>query len=160
MKHFLATRFNLKVENWTTAKDGSLVLTEKWLEERFELFEKYCFPSVTNQKNKNFYWLIFFDIDTPTAFREKTKQLLSSHNNFKALYIDGIKSLNNSLIENILENLDESDDFIITTRLDNDDSIHKDFIDTIQNKTKKKSHRQKSAYRSGSAGSSQKGGCL
>lgn len=59
IKHFIATRFNLKIEEWNTAKDGSVVLTEKWLEERFNLFEKYCFPSVANQSIKNFYWLIF-----------------------------------------------------------------------------------------------------
>ena len=39
IKHFIATRFNLKIEEWNTAKDGSVVLTEKWLEERFNLFE-------------------------------------------------------------------------------------------------------------------------
>jgi hypothetical protein len=138
MKHFIVTRFNLKVEQWKTAKDGSLVLTEKWLEERFDLFEKYCFPSVINQKNKMFYWLIFFDIDTPDIFRKRIEKITRNYDNFKPLYIDGIKSLNNSFIQFIIENLDDKDDFIITSRLDNDDSIHQDFVYTIQNLAIKK----------------------
>lgn len=138
MKHFIATRFNLKVEQWKTAKDGSIVLTEKWLEERFDLFENYCYPSVINQKNKLFYWLIFFDIDTPNVFRERIEKLTCNYDNFRPIYIDGIKSLTNSFKQFIIENLDNKDDFIITSRMDNDDSIHQDFVDTIQNLAIKK----------------------
>jgi hypothetical protein len=138
MKHFIVTRFNLKVEEWKTAKDGSIVLTEKWLEERFDLFENYCFPSVINQKSKLFYWLIFFDINTPNIFRERIEKLTSNYNNFKPIYIDGIKSLNNSFKKVITKNLESKDDFIITSRLDNDDSLHQDFISTIQNLAIKK----------------------
>lgn len=75
IKHFIATRFNLKIEEWNTAKDGSVVLTEKWLEERFNLFEKYCFPSVANQSIKNFYWLIFFDVSTPDIFKNELRNI-------------------------------------------------------------------------------------
>ena len=138
MKHFLATRFNLKVENWKTAKDGSPVLTEKWLEDRFELFEKYCFPSVVNQNNKNFFWFIYFDIDTPSFYKQKINLLFQNQTNFKAVFIDGVTNLQSTFTKNIEELLDEKDEFIITTRLDNDDSIHKNFIDIIQKLAPKK----------------------
>ena len=38
--------------------------TKKWMKHRIELFDKYCYPSIINQTNKNFKWLIFFDGDT------------------------------------------------------------------------------------------------
>ncbi|WP_417558562.1 glycosyltransferase [Mesoflavibacter zeaxanthinifaciens] len=132
MKHFIATRFNLKVETWKTAKDGSTVLTDEWLEERFELFEKYCYPSVINQKNKNFYWVIFFDIDTPKIFKGRIENLIRNHDFIDILYIDGIKAMNHSFNQYILEKLENTKDFIITSRLDNDDAIHQDFVGTIQ----------------------------
>ena len=49
MKHYLLTRFNLTFKEWKTSKNGELVLTDKWLKNRFELFENYCLPSVKNQ---------------------------------------------------------------------------------------------------------------
>ena len=138
IKHFIATRFNLKIEEWNTAKDGSVVLTEKWLEERFNLFEKYCFPSVANQSIKNFYWLIFFDVSTPDIFKKRIEKYTNDFQNFKVIYIDGIKSLKYSFKQIIMESLEEDDDFIITSRLDNDDSIHHDFVYIIQNLAIKK----------------------
>ncbi len=50
-QRYIITRFNLKVEAWTTTKNDQKVRTEDWLKHRFELFEKYCLPSVVNQKN-------------------------------------------------------------------------------------------------------------
>ncbi|WP_051227980.1 glycosyltransferase [Gillisia sp. JM1] len=57
-QHYILTRFNLRAEDWTTTKNNEKVLTEEWLEERFDLFENYCFSSVRNQTNQNFKWLV------------------------------------------------------------------------------------------------------
>lgn len=138
MKHFIATRFNLKPDNWKTAKDGSAIRTETWLEDRFDLFEKYCLPSVANQKNQRFQWLIFFDIDTPDKYRERIEKITSNYSNFITLYVDGTKSIRPALKQFIHQTLDPGDDFIITSRLDNDDAIHQEFVSTIQNLAIKK----------------------
>jgi hypothetical protein len=132
MKHFIGTRFNLKVADWKTTKSGNITLTKEWLEDRFNLFENYCLPSVKNQSNQNFIWCVFFDIDTPAIYRDKIKIFEDDYINFKPIFIDGIENLNKSFIDFIYKDLDENDDHIITTRLDNDDLIHKDFIDIIQ----------------------------
>ncbi|AVR45956.1 hypothetical protein C7S20_12210 [Christiangramia fulva] len=132
MKHFLCTRFNLKNEDWIHTKKGKSVLTKKWLSSRFYLFEKFCVPSVKNQTNKNFKWVIFFDIDTPTKFKKKINGLLAKDNLFIPLYINGIGELETSLSRFILKEISIKSETIITTRLDNDDAIHKDFISTIQ----------------------------
>ena len=132
MKHFIGTRFNLINENWKTSKDGCQVLNEEWLEHRFYLFEKYCFPSVINQNNRNFYWFIFFQKDTPKKFKRRFDLLTKDHPFITPHYIDGMKSLNKSFKRIISSYLTKDDKTVLTTRIDNDDAIHKNFIGTIQ----------------------------
>lgn len=132
MKHFIGTRFNLKVSDWKTNKSGNNVLTEAWLKDRFNLFETYCFPSIKNQSNQNFIWFVFFDVDTPEYYKAKIDKLHKDFSNFKPVFIDGIDELTNVFRYNILKHVDDSDKFVVTTRIDNDDIIHKDFVGTIQ----------------------------
>ena len=132
MKHFLVTRFNLKNPNWKNLKNGDLVLTEKWLDHRFKLFETYCLPSVKNQKNKNFNWCLFFDNQTPEKYKNKIESLIQEHSNFHIIYIDGFLELEKSLKQFIKKSITPNDEYIITTRLDNDDIIHEGFIYKIQ----------------------------
>ena len=133
MKHFLITRFNLRHDGWTAAKDGQLVLNEDWLSQRFNLFNHYCLPSVKNQSNQNFFWSVFFDTETPQIYKEIIEQISESYSVFQPIYINGYPELLDSLKNFIHHHIGEKDEYIITTRLDNDDLIHKDFIDSIQN---------------------------
>lgn len=132
MKHFIGTRFNLKAPEWRTTKNGDAVLTEDWLEKRFYLFENYCFPSVVHQTNQNFIWCVFFDNDTPAEYKEKIKIIAADYLNFRPLFIDSMGTLKNTFQDYIYMNIEENDEYVITSRLDNDDLIHKDFIKTIQ----------------------------
>lgn len=133
MEHFLVTRFNLTVPDWKTSKNGGLVLTDEWLKKRFYLFENYCLPSVRNQINQNFVWCVFFDTSTSEYFRDKIKIIEANYKNFKPIFIDGMGYLKDSFIDFISHNISkDEEDYIITTRLDNDDIVHKDFVNTIQ----------------------------
>lgn len=133
MKHFLITRFNVKVEGWETSRDGAKVLTPEWLEERFQLFENYCLPSVKNQSNQNFDWCIFFDKNTPQNFKEKITKLAQSYTNIIPFFIKDMSFLIPNVKDYILSQVNIND-FVITGRLDNDDLIHQDFIQTVQDK--------------------------
>jgi len=132
MKHFVATRFNLKKSDWKNSKSGNSVLTNEWLEHRFNLFENYCFPSVINQSNQNFTWCIFFDIDTPEEFKYRIFALTENTANVIPIFIDGMDELEVSFKNFIFKNVTNDDSYIITTRIDNDDIIHTDFVNTIQ----------------------------
>ena len=132
-QHFLVTRFNLRVSEWKTTKSGLDVLSEAWLNDRFEKFESYCLPSVLNQKNKNFKWLIFFDKLTPSKYLSKIEKLQKTHSGIYCYFIDGITELNDAFKEAINTLIDKNKDWIITTRLDNDDAIHENFVGEIQN---------------------------
>ncbi len=131
-QHFLITRFNLKLKEWQTTKQGESVVSEIWLTHRFELFKTYCLPSVKQQTNQNFKWLVCFDSETPAIFKNEIDLIAKSYSNFKPLYIDGFTEALTTISKVINSYLTVSDIHIITTRLDNDDALHKTFIDTIQ----------------------------
>jgi len=130
MDHFLITRFNIKVGDWNTTRSGMEVNNTDWLVHRFELFEKYCLPSVMNQSNQDFVWLIFFDTSTPDYFLNKIGRLKNDYQNLKPVFIDGIRQFIPELVRQI-KNHGKSD-HVITSRVDNDDLLHRDFIKTIK----------------------------
>ncbi len=127
--HYLITRFNLRREGWNEARDGSLVLTEEWLRNRFVLFEKFCLTALQNQTNQNFTWLVYFDTNTPSEYKQKTSEYSLHFPNFKPVFINGmpefLSSIQNEIKKNTLP-------FTITTRIDNDDCVSKNFINEIQ----------------------------
>jgi hypothetical protein len=128
-RHYVITRFNLRRAGWDTTRNGSLVLTEEWLSNRFVLFEKFCLSSFENQTNQNFTWLVFFDTNTHVEYRQKTTEFHSRFPNFKPMFINGmpefLSSVQNEINKNPLP-------YTITTRIDNDDCVSKNFISEIQ----------------------------
>lgn len=126
--HFLLTRFNLKVGRKKTKKD--IPIDEGWLENRFMLFDKYCYPSVKNQINQNFKWLVFFNVETPVKYIKKIEKYKNDYVNFIPIFT--METAVKSTCENISKLLHDGTTHIITSRLDNDDAIHKDYINKIQ----------------------------
>lgn len=129
-QHYIITRFNLRRTDWVKTKNNEEVLSATWLKERFELFENYCFPSVKNQSNQNFKWLVFFDVNTPEEYKVNIAKIKESFDNFYPFFIDGMKSFLPSIVEKVNE-LDK-ENYVITSRLDNDDSVHKDYVKVVQ----------------------------
>lgn len=127
---YIITRFNLRRSDWETTKNGKKVLSDSWLKERFDLFDNYCFPSVKNQSNQDFKWLVFFDSDTPEIYKKKVEEYSLSFNNFHPFFIDGMDCFISSIKEKI--NLLDSKKYIITSRLDNDDCLHTDYVKVVQ----------------------------
>ena len=132
MKHFLITRFNIKSDNWTHTRKGDAILTDSWLQQRLQIFETYCLPSVINQTNPNFKWCLCFDPNTPKEFLDSIAQFSKTCPQIHLVFSDGFRNLQNDLVTSINKLTDDSDRFIITTRLDNDDIIHKAFVENIQ----------------------------
>ncbi|WP_299334745.1 glycosyltransferase [uncultured Psychroserpens sp.] len=117
---------------WQSDKTGNQVNDEVWLKDRYDLFQKYCVPSITHQSEKDFKWLVYFDIDTPKRFRKINQQIISDLPCFIPKYVNGFNDFETSLPSHIVEMIDESTTHIITTRLDNDDCLHKDTVAAIQ----------------------------
>lgn len=133
INHYIITRFNIKIDAFKKDKNNNSVKDEQYLNERFALFEKYCFPSIQNQTNKNFRWLVYFDIDTPQYFKEKINELERRFSNFEPYYVsnynDFITHYQSVCYSSVNSATNEK---IICTRLDNDDAILSEHVDTIQ----------------------------
>jgi hypothetical protein len=122
--HFVMTRFNMS----SGGKEQSIRLKPGWLEHRFSLFEDYCLPSVLAQTCKDFRWIIYFDIDTPRAFRDRADRL-ARPDSFVPFYTPYFpaEGWRNSLTDTFAP----KSDFVLTTRLDNDDSLSRDFVERL-----------------------------
>ena len=103
-------------------------LDSNWLAHRFELFETYCLPSVLNQTSKKFIWNIYFHPDSPPEFQSKISAIASKHDFINIVYTPVYNSevLNGSINT-------EGYTYLITSRLDNDDAIAKNFVELVQN---------------------------
>lgn len=133
-KHFIITRFNLS-QRWDKDSLGNGVLDEEWLKKRFQLFEDYCFPSVRSQTNKNFEWLVYFDIATNNYYKSKIEKLSNEFPNFKPIFKKSYQEFEETLSSDLLKyTKGRKIEFVITTRLDNDDIIAKDTVELLQKK--------------------------
>ncbi|MEV4950961.1 glycosyltransferase [Paenarthrobacter nitroguajacolicus] len=119
--HFVLTRFNVR----SFYHKGEP--TDAWLFERLQLFEKYCAPSFRNQTTMHFIWLVFFDSLSPAWFKEKISAL--SVGLFQPVYVEG--PFSKEFLSRTIGDLCSTPS-IITTRVDNDDAVADDFIETIQ----------------------------
>lgn len=130
-KHFLITRYNLRIPGWTATRNNEPI-DDNWMNHRFEIFSKYCLPSVVNQTNHDFTWLIFLNADTTEKHRQLITELILGQSNIRLVYVEEYKELLVKLKKTISSEL-HNEQYIITTRLDNDDCIRKDFVQLIQN---------------------------
>ncbi|WP_019502667.1 glycosyltransferase [Pseudanabaena sp. PCC 6802] len=128
--HFFLTKFN--VRSFPELKPGCDPI---WLNRRFELFDKFCFPSVRSQSNQNFKWLVFFDIDTPEPFKQKISEYVQTWGNFVPVYLDcplPYGEFPDEVRKVVSQYIPADCEYLITTWLDNDDAIHKDYVQMIQ----------------------------
>lgn len=130
-QHYIVTRFNLKM-NWSAAKNGMTLLGESWMNERFELFMKYCLPSVVHQTNRNFKWLVYFDTDTSPYYRNKIEELEKQYAVFEPRYIPHHDYFLSDLDAYVRDHKSRDTTHVITTRLDSDDVLHERAIAKIQ----------------------------
>ncbi len=114
-------------------KSGNDVLTDEWLKHRLNIFNNYCLPSVVSQTNRNFLWLIYFDSTTNETVRQQNANLENQYPGLiKIIYADGYNDFLKRNCSDILSFCSGEEDHVITSRLDNDDIIHKDFVKKIQ----------------------------
>jgi hypothetical protein len=127
--HFIITQFNLRDFPLSNNKDYDSWLI--WTRNRIELFRNYCLPSIINQSNKSFIWLLYFDSDTPPEFNEFILEL-KTYPWIKICFCNGFEGFNKDYINEVKVRLPEAVKWVITSRIDNDDCLHRDAIQTIQ----------------------------
>ncbi|WP_052080827.1 glycosyltransferase [Porphyromonas sp. COT-239 OH1446] len=137
-RHYILTRFNLGL--YKRNKYLRSVRNEAWLEHRFELFEKYCLPSVVAQDSQSFVWLVLFDQDTPEAYKGRVRGYMRAYPFFRPLSVRGeyaahFVQIYQQAIQKDLQRLKAAGipvDRVITTCLDNDDALSSDFVSRVE----------------------------
>ena len=136
-KHFILTRFNVIDSETYRASSYDYVNSDEYLSQRFQLFETYCLPSIINQSNKNFTWLLLFNDQLPEKWRKKLNEFQKICLNIEVCFMREFpkgkqRDLLNQLIINELKRLEVKPEYIMTTRFDNDDAFHFSFVDSVQ----------------------------
>lgn len=131
--HYLLTRFNVihkGLSQYALEQRGTVVQTDEWQKRRFDLFDRYCFPSVNRQSTKNFKWLVFFNAETPESYLKKIEEYSLLCPMFHPIFVNAETDEVQEAINFIKR--DCCCDYVITTRIDNDDMIHRDYMQLIQ----------------------------
>jgi DNA gyrase/topoisomerase IV subunit A len=111
-KHYVLTRFNTGVYDNPGADD--------WMAHRIWLFFEYTVPSMARQTCKDFEWVLQIDERTPSEIQ----QMIGKYGTLTTLeWSEWVKSV--------------ECDKLITTRLDNDDYVERNFIEVIQREAAK-----------------------
>lgn len=125
-RYLLLTRFNVFYKTKIKQRGFN---PDIWLLERLDIFFKFCFPSILNQTEKNFTWFFYIDSATPKEVRDRLEEA------FKPFPFIIILSqvyeeftLSSSLNEDIEYYLGDNYNYLISTRVDSDDMLHKDFF--------------------------------
>jgi hypothetical protein len=127
MRHFIITPFC--VRRTFTGKMQAELPPDAWIEHRLRLFEDYCLPSVIRQSEQNFNWFIYFDDSTPTRYLEQMRSLIAPFSHISIKMCAFWESP--TLIKHVRETLSEDTRWIITSRLDNDDGVHREFVSRL-----------------------------
>jgi hypothetical protein len=123
--HVIMTQFNVE----RPRRHEPIRLDPGWLARRFDLFERYCLPSVASQTAEGFTWIVYFDAATPAPLRERIDACRRRFP-FVARFVTrpGADVWPRSLAEA----LPARTPWLLTTRLDNDDALAIDHIARLQ----------------------------
>jgi hypothetical protein len=124
-RHIILTRFNIRSGGRETKHRNQ----PDWLPSRFDLYERYCLPSVAAQSSQDFIWLVYFDSGTPSEFKKRIEGHARRYPNLRVIY-RGIDEID--VKQDIRSMISEPSGWLLTTRLDNDDGLHRDFVATVQ----------------------------
>lgn len=128
--HFLLTRFS-------AAFDPGVPAQEEWLRYRLGFFVDACWSSVLGQRDaSDFTWLVLFDDRCPDDFRADIESLATGAFSPIWSHEPWSPSIFARAIEARREGLETAGGavapWLLTTRLDSDDGIARDFIASVQ----------------------------
>lgn len=127
--HYLITRFNVKVDGLGPEPFPASARTPDWEATRLQLFKQYCAATVNGQSNRNFTWLLCCDTSSSPALLDAIRNAIADGITHEILLVLDFADMMQQLQ---LRCSSTETDFVITTRLDNDDGISVNFIQTVQ----------------------------
>ena len=124
-RYIVLTRFNLQYDLQST-----LHIQPAYLDNRLSLFEKYCLPSMQQQTNKEFVWLLLADANTPQPQRQRLLSYEQIMPQIQVLFCPYYADFN-QMYRQIGEQYGAGYDWLLSTRLDNDDMLADDFAEEL-----------------------------
>lgn len=135
--HYLVTRFNIRVDSHGPEVMVSPAMDDDWLQSRLFYFQQYCIPSVLDQSQTDFTWLIYFDTETPNHILEALDFLTSASIKIEFRFVNSYDSMIRDL-QKLIRSGEKP--FVITSRLDNDDVLGRNFIHLVQSSFRQQHH--------------------
>ena len=130
IEHFIMIRFSIKKKDGKGFHHPVVNWDKKRLRNRFLIFENSCFPSLAAQTNKdNFHVIIMISHDLPNEFKSRLHNYLEPH---KFAHVVEVDNLNWGSGDFLKEFCSDDSEYIITTRLDDDDALHPQFSQIIK----------------------------
>ena len=117
--HIIITRFLM----YYTNKFSDIIYREDYILNGIRVMKKYLFPSLENQRCKNFTWILKLG---DTANITQIKSLLNLNNSFES------KIIYSKNLSKYLKNITKGFDVLITTRIDYDDRIYYDAVNDVR----------------------------
>ena len=124
-KHFIFSRWNLLDSTTTIYNNPSIPDPEAWMEHRMKLFNEYCLPNMMLQ-NGDFTWLLAFAPGTPKWITDE----YATFPHVKIIFEYPRDWLRRQPIKN--------GEWIITSRVDNDDTVSINYIERVQERFNEK----------------------
>jgi hypothetical protein len=131
-EHIVLTRFNLVGIGGEKSEQEWI----RWNDHRFRIFKDYCLPSML-QQSVPYRWHLYFDVQTPEKHLPEIEQL-RKYPFIRIFFMEGKAQFFLSHMEQLQNSLDGGTAWLITTRVDNDDCLHRDAIAAIQRRFRPK----------------------
>jgi predicted O-methyltransferase YrrM len=136
----LVTRYFVRLFSPNPARQLSEVQTRAWFSERERIFNRYTLPSVVAQTKRNKTWLIFIEKSLakllPETLSEAQRpsfvqivEVDSADESFSSFGNDIGNRINTSL--DAMESAGIERPIVTVSRLDNDDALSHDFLETL-----------------------------
>jgi Putative rhamnosyl transferase len=123
-EHILLTRFNVYYEDRGLPSDS-------WFQDRLQLFRRYTVASIRSQTVQPDKWLIFSHVLSPPWFKQQLVNLLATVRISDVIWMT--ETWEAALVSRLVgERLTPGTTRLLTTNIDNDDAVSRDFIEVIR----------------------------
>jgi len=115
--------------------NNSLIFSENYLRYRWELFNAFTLQSLKAQTNQDFIALVLHSTELPAAWKDRFSELEKQNGFLKCLYIppEGtpVENMNAAINQFAREHCAFQNGVGTTFRCDNDDALHKRYINGL-----------------------------
>ncbi|MBR9800676.1 hypothetical protein GYB59_02785 [bacterium] len=140
---FLGSSIQLKTpesrENWflqvLVTRFNVGVVDEKWLRHRFDFFERFTLPSVREQSERRFQWVLQGDGGTPVVWKNRLESLIKDDSRFSVVWSKQSGKRTLGLLPETKEHIVSlcgSETHLVTSRCDSDDALGIHFMRRIR----------------------------